>query len=304
MDSLDPVTRQGLSVTNLFGIELAISAVLFALVLGVLVISLVRFRAQPGEATEPAQVHGNRTIELVWTLTPALVLAGIFIAVVQTMRTVDAADPGSQRLRVVGHQWWWEFEYPDLGVITANELVVPVGQPLSLDLQSIDVIHGFFVPHFGWMRDAVPGKTNHLSVLVDRAGQFDGACTQYCGAEHAWMRMRIIAEPADAFAAWAQQQRAPVPASSRPGEQVFRDHTCINCHAIRGLTPDVRVGPDLTHLASRQTLGGGVLSNTPDNLQRWIRDPGTVKPGVLMPAFQSLTPDDLQALVDYLESLI
>jgi cytochrome c oxidase subunit 2 len=220
------------------------------------------------------------------------------------MRGVDAAQPGAPRLYVIGHQWWWEYAYPDLGVITANELHVPVGVGLAIDLESRDVIHSFFVPHFGLMRDAVPGKTNHLSLSVDRAGTFDGVCTQFCGAQHAWMRQRITAEPRDQFDAWVAQQRQPASASGAPGQQVFLQNTCVSCHAIRGLPAPAQVGPDLTHFGSRSTLGAGVLDNTPANLRSWIRNPHSIKPGVLMPAFgASLSDQDLDALVDYLESL-
>jgi cytochrome c oxidase subunit 2 len=216
---------------------------------------------------------------------------------------VNAADPGSQRLRVIGHQWWWEFQYPDMQVVAANELHVPVGTNVSVELDSVDVIHSFWVPQFGYMRDLIPGKPNVMQVLVDRAGTYVGACNQYCGAQHAWMRLRVQAEGADQFQAWAQQQRQTVPMTGARGEQVFLQNTCINCHAVRGLPATAQVGPDLTHLGSRATLGAGVIDNTPDNLRRWIRNPQTIKPGVLMPAFQDMSDADLGALADYLESL-
>jgi cytochrome c oxidase subunit 2 len=304
LESFDPVTPQGLSISNLFVLELVISGLLMALVIVWLGLSLVRFRARPGETAEPAQVHGNRTLELIWTVTPALVLAVVFGLVIQTMRTVDAAQPGAQPLRVIGHQWWWEYDFPGYGVVTANELHVPVGAPLQISLESIDVIHSFHVPQFGWMQDTVPGKTNSMSVLVNRPGVYDGTCNQYCGLQHAWMRIRVIAEPQDQFNAWvALQGRAVVPTGSR-GEQVFLQNTCVACHAIRGLPgASARVGPDLTHLGSRLTLGTGVVENSAAYLQAWIRNPQALKPGVLMPAFQNLSVTDLTALVDYLESL-
>ena len=297
------MTRQGLAISNLFGLELIISGLLLALVLGWLSLALMRFRAQPGDATEPPQVHGSRTLEIVWTVLPVLVLAGVFGLVLDTMRTVDAAVPGARPLRIVGHQWWWEFEYPDQQIVTANELHVAVGTPLQVSLDSVDVIHSFHVPQFGWMRDTVPGKTNHMSILVDRPGTYDGACNQFCGLQHAWMRVLVVAESPDAFAAWARQQAQPVLPSGGRGEQVYVQHTCVNCHTIRGLAGQTRVGPDLTHLGSRQTLGAGIITNTPQNLRQWIRNASAIKPGVLMPAFQSLSDDDLTALVDYLESL-
>ena len=253
---------------------------------------------------EPRQVQGNRRLEVIWTVTPALVLAGIFVAVVQTMRSVDAAPPDAARVRVIGHQWWWEYQYPDRGVVTANELHVPTGVPLRVDLESVDVIHSFWVPQFGLMRDTIPGKLNQMALTIDRPGDYAGACTQYCGAQHAWMRQRVVAEPPDQFDAWAQQQAQPAAPSNLPGQQVFLQNTCVDCHAIRGRAP-AQVGPDLTHFGSRSTIGAGVLPNTPDgsNLRSWIRDAQSIKPGVLMPTYHSLTDQDLNDLVQYLESL-
>jgi cytochrome c oxidase subunit 2 len=303
LESFDPVTRQGLSVTNLFWFVLIVSGLLLALVVVWLIAALVRFRVRAADATEPPQVHGNRTLELVWTITPAVVLAFVFVFVVVTMRTVDAELPGAQPLRIIGHQWWWEFVYPDQQAITANELHVPAGQPLQVTLESIDVIHSFHVPQFGWMQDAVPGKTNYMWISPERPGVYAGFCNQYCGQQHAWMQVRVVSDPADQFNTWLQQQRQPVASSGAPGEQVFLRTTCVACHAIRGLPANGTVGPDLTHLGSRSTLGGGVVANTPSNLRDWIRNAQSVKPGVLMPGFQTMQPADLDALVEYLEGL-
>jgi cytochrome c oxidase subunit 2 len=303
LDSFEPVTQQGFGITNLFWLELVISAVLMAIVISWMVVALVRFRARPGEATEPPQIHGNRTLELIWTIAPALTLVVVFFLVVQTMQSVEASPPSAQPVRVIGHQWWWEYQYPDQQVVTANELHVPVGTPLLVDLQSVDVIHSFHVPQFGWMRDTVPGKTNMMPVTVVVPGTFNGTCNQYCGLQHAWMRVIVKAEPPDQFNAWMQQQRLVVTPSGSPGEQIFLQNTCVNCHAIRGLPAAAHVGPDLTHLGSRATLGTGIVDNTPANLQRWIRNASAIKPGVLMPAFQNLSAQDLSVLADYLESL-
>ncbi len=304
MDSFDPVTTQGLSVTNLFWIELALSGLLLTLVLGLLILGLVRFRARSENDPDPPQVHGNRRLEIIWTATPVATLAIIFVLVLVTMRTVDAEQPGAQPVVTVGHQWWWQYTYPDQQVITANELHVPVGTPMHISLQSADVIHSFHVPHFGWMQDLVPGKTNTMWVTVDRPGTFDGACNQYCGLQHAWMRLRVVAQTPDQFKAWAQQQAQPVTPSGARGEQVFLQNTCVSCHTIRGLNGATgTVGPDLTHVGSRSTLGAGVIDNDATNMLAWITDPQAIKPGVLMPSFRSLSPDDLRALADYLESL-
>jgi cytochrome c oxidase subunit 2 len=303
MESFDPVTRQGLEITNLFGIELVISGLLLALVLGWLILALVRFRAAPDDPTEPPQVHGNRRLEIVWTAVPALTLVVVFVLVVRTMASVDATPPNAQQLQVIGRQWWWEFRYPGLGVVTANELHVPVGTGLQVSLSSPDVIHSFWVPQFGMMRDAVPGKTNQMAITVERPGTFVGACNQFCGVQHAWMRVRVVAQPREQFEAWVAQQAAAAASGGSRGQQVFMSNTCVSCHTIRGVSTAAEVGPDLTHFGSRTTLGAGVADNSPDNLRRWIRDPGDFKPGVLMPAFGNLSDADLAALADYLLSL-
>jgi cytochrome c oxidase subunit 2 len=303
VDSFDTITSQGAAIARLFGLELGISALLLALVVGWLVLALLRFRARPGDTAEPRQVHGNTRLEIAWTVAPAVVLAVVFVLVIQTMMTVTASPPQAQPVRVIGHQWWWEYEFPDRQAITANELHVPVGSALQLSLESVDVIHDFHVPEFGWMKDTIPGKTNSMSILVERPGRFDGACNQYCGAQHAWMRVDVFAEPLDQWTAWAQQQALAVTPTGSPGEQVFLNNTCVSCHSIRGLSAGPRVGPDLTHLGSRATLGTGVVDNTPDNLRRWIQNAGSIKPGVLMPPYPNLSAADLAALTDYLSGL-
>ena len=303
MQTFDPVTLQGPSITFLFGLEVVISAVLLIGVLVCVGLAVTRFRAQTDDGVEPPQVHGNRALEILWTAMPAAILIVVFVLVIGTMRIVDAAPADAQPLDVIGHQWWWEYSFPNGGVITANELHVPVGVPLRINLQSVDVIHSFYVPQFGWMRDTVPGKVNQMSIQVERSGTYNGTCNQFCGLQHAWMRVVVVAEPPDVFSAWQQrEQQAASPGGTR-GEQVFLQNTCVSCHTIRGVSAQSNVGPDLTHLGSRATLGTGVVPNTPDALRQWIRNASAVKPGVLMPAFQNLSDADLSALVEYLESL-
>ena len=308
-------TPQGRAIADLFVAALALSALILALVYGLLAYALRRYRGRPGDP-EPPQVEGNRRLELIWTATPLLLLVVVFVLTVQTMRAVDTPPdaPGTLRVQAIGHQWWWEFRYPDLGVVTANELHAPVGVPLRVELEAADVIHSFWVPALGWKRDAIPGKTNVMALRVDEAGVYDGACAEFCGVQHAWMRIRLVAEPAEQFGAWVrgQQQPAAAPPADTPGpgkvslvargQQVFLQLTCVNCHTVRGTPAAGRVGPDLTHVGSRATLGGGVVDNTPDTMARWIRDARTLKPGVLMPPF-ALSDDDLSALAAYLRGL-
>ncbi len=304
MDSFDPVTRQAVSITSLFGIELVISALLLLLVVGWLAIALVRFRAAPGDGVEPRQIYGNRRLEIIWTAAPVLTLASITLLMVQTMRGVEAAPPPDAfQVRIIGHQWWWELSYPGSQGVTANELHLPTGTPIAVSLGSVDVIHSFHVPQFGWMRDAVPGKANQMAFYVERSGTFEGVCNQYCGLQHAWMRVRVVAQSPDQFNAWLQHESQPAPASDGRGQQVFLQNTCVNCHTIRGVASQANIGPDLTHIGSRSTLGAGVIDNTAAAMRRWLRNAASIKPGVLMPPFQNLSEVDLTDLADYLEGL-
>lgn len=305
MPSFDPITAQGVSISNLFNLLLVLSAALFLLVAGLLVYILLRFRGRPGDP-DPRQIEGNTRLEIAWTVSPLVLLAVIFVLTVRTMRAVAATQPPSLHVTVIGHQWWWELQYSDLGFSTANELHLPVGQPVVIELHSADVIHSFWVPQFGWMRDAIPGKTNVMPVRAERAGTYDGACTQFCGTQHAWMRSHVVAQSPAEFDAWVRGQQAaavaPNDSLTQQGQAVFLANTCVSCHAIHGTTASASVAPDLTHLASRNTIGGGVADNTPKSLRRWIGDPKAIKPGVLMPGYD-LSDADLNALVTYLGGL-
>jgi cytochrome c oxidase subunit II len=304
--TLDPISPQGAAILELFVLAMVPSTLIFLLIVGLLAYIVVRYRARPGDG-EPIQVEGHRGLEIGWTVGPVVLLVALFLLTVRTMRTVEAQPSDALRVEVVGNQWWWAYRYPDLGVVTANELHVPVGQPLRLELTATDVVHSFWVPQFGWKRDAIPGKTNLMSVRVDRAGVFEGACAEYCGLQHAWMRIRVVAQTGAEFDAWVIAQRQPAPAPTNPtaqrGQQVFEANTCVACHTVQGTAATGRVGPDLSHVGDRATLAGGVLENTPDNLGRWIRDPQAVKSGALMPAYANLPDADLTALVAYLEGL-
>ena len=310
MESFAPVTPQGQAILSLFQVALAISAVILLVVYGVLFVVLRRDRGRPGDP-DPPQIEGNRRLEVLWTATPALILLVMFVLTVGTMRAVSAEPPPGEamRIQVTGRQWWWEFSYPDQGVVTANELHVPVGMPLRLELTGGDVVHSFWVPQLGWKRDAIPGKTNTISVTFRDPGTYDGACAEFCGVQHAWMRIRLVAEPRAQFQTWmaAQRQPAAVPGAAgsslvAQGQQVFLNSTCIACHRVAGTPANGQVGPDLTHFGSRATLGAGVAPNTPETLRRWVQDARSIKPGVQMPPF-SFSGNDLDALVAYLGSL-
>lgn len=307
-DSFRAITPQGLTIQHLFEFEMVLSALVFLLVVGILVYVLLRYRGRPGDG-EPRQVHGNRAIEIIWTATPFGIVTLLFVLSLLTMNVVRASAPPSNALtiRVIGHQWYWEYQYPDLHIDTADELYVPINTPLHLEVQSVDVIHSFWVPQFGWKIDAIPGRTNVMDLQVSQAGTYQGSCTQFCGNEHAWMRTLVIAEPVGQFQTWAQQQATPATAATPSaevarGEQLFMSSTCVSCHAIAGTPAQGTVGPNLTHVGSRQILGGGVLTNTQANMERWISGAQQVKPGILMPSY-NLPAADIKALAAYLEGL-
>ena len=306
LDSLNPVTPQGRSIASFFNLVMIPSALVFLLVVGLLTYVLIRFRGRPGDP-DPPQVHGNQRLELFWTIAPHVLLAGLFVGMISTMQTVNGESPAALRVKVIGHQWWWEYQYPDLGIVTANELHLPVGTAAVLDIEAADVVHSFWVPQIGWKKDAIPGKTNTMWVRVDEAGIFDGACAEFCGAQHAWMRVRLVAEPPTQFDAWVANQRQPAASPqterARLGQQLFTSGTCVSCHTIRGTAEQSRVGPDLTHFGSRTILGAGVADTSPESLHRWIKEVQKVKPGVLMPNYTSMSDADIAALAEYLLGL-
>jgi cytochrome c oxidase subunit 2 len=213
------------------------------------------------------------------------------------------------QVTVVGHQWWWEIRYPDLGIVTANELHVPASEPATpsptfLTLESADVIHSFWVPQLAGKLDVIPNKTNRTWIEPHTPGLYVGQCAEFCGVQHAWMLLRVIVHPKDAFDAWVVEQQAPAVDDRvvRAGRDVFGSVACINCHTVRGTTANGIFGPDLTHLMSRSTLGAGVAANTPENLRNWIENPAGLKSGALMPAMQ-LSSRELDQLVAYLLTL-
>jgi cytochrome c oxidase subunit II len=300
---LSPASPQAGALSRLFVVTLFVCAVIFVIVAALVFLCIVRFRGRPDDA-EPKQVAGNQKLEISWTVASFLILVGLFVLTVRAMHVSDPIIPRASDLTVIGHQWWWEVRYDD-GAVAANEIHIPVGSNLLVRVESADVIHDFWVPQLGRKMDMIPGHPNLVWIRADAPGDYLGTCAEFCGAEHAWMRIRVEAQPADDFARWLAQQRQPAPAPvsalERRGRQIFRDKTCAACHTIKGMDPDTSVGPDLTHFAGRATIGTGVLANTPDHLRRWLTDPQAVKPGCHMPDFH-LTPDEVNALAAYLET--
>jgi cytochrome c oxidase subunit 2 len=304
--SLEPVSDFGRLSHSLFLQILWWDVAIFLVVAIVLALTIVRFRERDPAAL-PRQVRGSATLELGWTVAPAIVLTFIaFPTVGAIFRTQAPPAADAVKVRAIGHQWWWEFVYPDLGVVTATDLHLPAGQRVVVELLSPDVIHSFWAPPLGGKRDTIPGQTNRLLLTPERPGEYPGQCAEFCGVSHANMRLAAVVQAAPDFEAWVARQKTPAaePADGSPaaqGRQVFTSQACVGCHAIRGVAAG-QLGPDLTHFGSRRTIAGGMLANTPPNLARWLKNPPAVKPGSLMPDL-GLSDAQVSALVAYLVSL-
>jgi len=291
---------------------LAITGTIFIVVATLLIYTLVKFRATAAKAnTEPAQVYGSTQIELAWTIIPALIVVVLTVATARVIHAIQDAPkpPGALEVVVIGHQFWWEYRYPTLGIVTANELHIPVSEPSRprptfLQLMSADTDHSFWIPQLAGKTDLIPNRINELWMDPDRPGVFFGQCAQYCGTQHAKMLLRVSVDDPDDFDAWVQAQRqaAAQDESAADGRRVFETTACINCHTVRGTAANGRFGPDLTHLMSRATIASGAAENTAENLRLWIENPDAIKPGSLMPAMK-LSDSELDALVRYMQSL-
>jgi cytochrome c oxidase subunit 2 len=249
---------------------------------------------------------GHRWIWVGGVAVPTIVLVVVMVLTLAAMKAVSLIPPiDAVAIEVTGHQWWWEVTYPDLQVTTANEIHIPVGVPVEVTLRSEDVIHSFWVPALHGKLDALPDYSTTLVVQADEAGQYRGACAEFCGLQHAKMGLLVVATPLGQFERWVvgQQQPAPTPSgAAQQGLEVFLSSDCVGCHTIRGTGADAGTGPDLTHLADRLTIGAGTLPNEPEFLAAWIRDPHASKEGVEMPA-AGLSDEELEALLSYLGSL-
>lgn len=307
MNALAPAGPVARMEADLFNFIYYLALAVFVLVEALLVWSVIRHRRRPNDGI-PHQTHGNTALELTWTIIPCIILIVISIPTVSTIAAASARPTGPDvvTVKVIGHQWWWEFEYPDLGVVTADEMHIPVGKQIAVEVRSADVIHSFWVPKLGGKMQAIPNQDNHTWIQADEAGTFKAQCYQLCGTSHANMRFEVVAQsPAD-FDAWVQNQKAPpaqsTDAQAQKGEQVFMSSACIGCHTINGTKAQAKIGPNLTHIGSHQTLAGAIMPNTAENLALWLHDPEALKPGSLMPNLH-LTGEQVQALVAYLHSL-
>ena len=307
-----PVSTPAFAIRDVSFLVLAIVTLIFVVVAGVMLYAIVRYRRRPGEdGGDPPQVYGSTQIELAWTVVPFLIVIVLFLTTTRYIFAIErhAAPPDAVEVTVVGNQWWWEIRYPQLGIVTANELHVPVSDearptPTFITLESVDVIHSFWVPQLAGKMDVVPGQRNRMWVEPRTPGTYVGQCAEFCGLQHAGMLLTVTVHSPDDFARWvaAQQAMAADVPAARAGREVFTAVACINCHTVRGTPANGVFGPDLTHLMSRATLGAGVAANTPENLRAWVNDPASLKPGALMPAMK-LSNDQLDKLVAYLATL-
>jgi cytochrome c oxidase subunit II len=312
-----PKTEAARLIQDLYVLIFWLAVIVFIGVQGGLVYMLWRFRARPGHEL-PEQTHGNTTLEIGWTIAPAVILVIMAVPTIQTIFALEGAPPASPDgnpplvVEVTGRQWWWEFRYPEVKLpngeplTTANEMVIPTGRTVYLSITSDNVIHSFWVHQLMGKIDAMPNHENRLWFTAEDPGQYFGQCAEYCGVQHAQMRMNVIAMTPTDYQAWVAQ-------SSRPGEpetdiakagaEAFVTNGCAGCHTIDGNPTAIgKIGPNLSHFGSRTTLAAGILPNTPENLAAWIQDPQAIKPGSFM-TNQLVRPQDVEALVAYLHSL-
>lgn len=307
-----PASTPADSIFHLSRLVLGICAGIFAAVFSLLVYVIVRFRAAENDDTrEPAQVYGSNRVELAWTIVPCLIVMVLFLATARVVHGIQDArrPPGTIDVTVVGHQFWWEYRYPKLGVVAANELHVPVSDPAKpsptfIRLLSADTDHSFWVPRLAGKIDLIPNRENEIWIDPHQTGLYLGQCAQYCGVQHAKMLLRVYVDSSEDFERWIQAQSRPAEAneSVAEGRRIFETTACINCHTISGTVANGRFGPDLTHLMSRDTIASGVAPNTPDQLRQWIKNPDTLKPGSKMPAMQ-LNDHELDEVTAYLSTL-
>ncbi|MES1261573.1 MAG: cytochrome c oxidase subunit II [Acidobacteriota bacterium] len=311
-----PASTPADSIYGLSLFVLAVTGTIFAIVFSLLLYAAVKFRRRPDDdGREPLQIYGSDQLELAWTVIPVLIVIVLFMTSARVIHAVQDArrPPGTIEVTVIGHQFWWEYRYPQYGFVTAGELHVPVSDrahptPTFLQLLSADTDHSFWVPRLAGKTDLIPNHPNSMWIDPHETGLYLGQCAQYCGTQHAKMLLRVYVEsPAD-FDRWvhAQQQTARDERAMNPaaleGRRVFERTACINCHAVADTPAEGRFGPDLTHFMSRETLASGAAANTAANLRLWIQNPAAIKPGSLMPAM-NLTGRQLDAVTAYLLTL-
>lgn len=309
---LNPRGEGATHIANLWWIMLIIGTVVYLQVISFLAYALFRRRessiseANNADISPPSQ-NARTFIVVNGIAIPTAVLTVVFGFNLITLTQLSPGNRDAELLiEVVGHRWWWEVNYPEYNVTTANEIYIPTDTRVELRLTSADVIHSLWVPALNGKADMIPGQTNRMFLHTQEVGEYRGMCAELCGVQHAQMRFQVVAQERDDFDQWIvqQQKSAPVPGDEMAlrGQQIFLGAACVYCHTIRGTSASGVIGPDLTHLASRDTLGAGAIPNTRGNLAGWIVDSQAIKPGNLMPPMY-IEADDLQALLAYLATL-
>jgi cytochrome c oxidase subunit 2 len=310
--ALDPQGLQSDQILHTLFIFLAVSAVVWTAVVIALCIGMMRRKRS---ADRPLDLHqafeecSGRVILALGIATTAVVLGLSFVSYAG-QRTVFAKDEKAHILKIIGHQWWWEVRYeadsPQQSFVTANEIRIPTGQPVKVELESADVIHSFWVPSLTGKMDLIPGQKNELQFTAKNAGIYRGQCAEFCGIQHAHMAFAVIAMSPDEFGRWRdhenQSANSPADPLGKQGEALFRARGCALCHNISGTLAGGQLGPDLTHIGSRTTIAAGTLPNNSATLGAWIADPQHIKPGNLMPRMP-LQSDEMIAIIHYLEQL-
>lgn len=292
---------------NLLYESLAVMTVVFIIVLAFFLYSVIRFRAREGQTELPPQIHSNLALEILWTAIPIVIIIGLAIPTVHYSFVLGDQPKGTNVMTVdvIGHQFWWEFDYPAQGIKTANVLHIPAGVKIDLNLESVDVIHSFWVPELAGKTDLIPGRVNTLWLEANQNGTFNGQCAQFCGVGHALMKFTVVAESQGSFTAWVNGMQNPVGKPTTKLEQqgfALFQQNCSICHSITGTPFAGHIGPNLTNLTWRPTIAAGTLPNTPADLAEWLHNPQAVKSGSLMPNLH-LSQTDIHALVSYLETL-
>lgn len=307
-----PASTPANSIYHLSLFVLAVTGVIFIVVFTLIAYAVIRFRRRADDdGREPPQIYGSNQVELAWTVIPVLIVVVLFLAAARVIHAIeDAKFPvGTTEITAIGHQFWWEYQYPAQGFITANELHVPVSDPdhptpTHITLLSADTNHSFWVPQLAGKIDLIPNRINNMWIDPHETGLYLGQCAQYCGTQHAKMLLRVVVETREDFDKWVANQQLPAAQqdSVAQGQQVFESTACVNCHTIAGTNAKGKFGPDLTHLMSRETIASGTATNNRENLRQWIKDPEVFKPGSLMPAMQ-LNDQELDAVTAYLMTL-
>ncbi|ADG05200.1 cytochrome c oxidase subunit II [Kyrpidia tusciae] len=303
LDPAGPVAKMELSVimTSVY-----IMTGVFIVAMAILVYVLIRFRRRKGQDLPPKQVEGNNWLELTWTVIPLILMGILAVPTVTTAFALDQKQtgPNTMNVTVKASQFWWQFEYPDLGIVTAQALHIPVGTKVNLKLETTDVMHSFWVPRLAGKTDLVPGRVNTMWFEASQPGEYQGKCAEYCGPSHGVMDFVVIADTPQQFQAWVERMKnpqvQPTSALAAEGEKLFAQN-CATCHAVAGTNFKGILGPDLTDFADRPKVAG-VLDNTPADVEKWISDPAAIKPGTKMPKLP-LNQQQVSALAVFLEGL-